>query len=522
MSNLILFFPFFITIILERHAVFVNQKLVYRFKKISYLKFILELIKSRSLRYHKDKFFFFLKFKQYFITLIVTLFIESFFIVLTNSYELSVILTTVFFIVFYFINYQKCRTLKEPLVWSDICLIKEVFLCPKFYLAYVPKVTYFYLLIVLSVFISFLYYLPKHKVDTTLWWSALFSLVIITAFFISNFYRNYKVFDCYLSYDSLIDGLNLGVILSLIYEILILNNRGYKLYLKNFLKNHNEKHDISTNNKSNTNKVVLMQAESFCSLKRLQFEKDPFLFENHKDLSCRWVLNVPYLGAYTMRTEFSVLTGINLRDLKVFSYDPYLLAKKIPITSLATLYKRLGFTNICVHPNFKEFFSRNKVMQNFDFDLFLSKKELQESLVQQGRTTKSIDDATLLKLVSDVIIKDYKDKKVFVFIITMGSHGPWQTSYLKKTKNFDELALYKEKINILSNASVSLLDNCSKEDCPISLVLYGDHLPVIEKLYSSKEHLMPDVLIYNVPNLKGKTNIISSNTLHNLVLKVVS
>ena len=184
-----LILPVLFHIEIIEYEICVNKKLVHRFKKRIYLKFTLALIKKITSLDNKNIFFFKLKVKRYLILFTLTLFIEAIFLVLTNSYELCAILSSVLIIVFYFINYQKCRILKEPIVWSDICLLKEVFLCPKFYLAYVPKITYLYLVLVLFLFLLCLYYVPKHNVDNTIYWSALFVIAIVVAIFIIAYHK---------------------------------------------------------------------------------------------------------------------------------------------------------------------------------------------------------------------------------------------------------------------------------------------------------------------------------------------
>lgn len=128
---------------------------------------------------------------------------------------------------------------------------------------------------------------------------------------------------------------------------------------------------------------LLIQAESFVPIGALLDR--PSRMPAIDELMCRstsGALKLDWRGAYTMRTEFAVLTGIAPRELETYGFDPYRLAAMMPMQSLAWQLKAQGYRTVVCHPNDARFFERDKVMKNLGFDEFIDLSVLQTKLIR--------------------------------------------------------------------------------------------------------------------------------------------
>lgn len=172
--------------------------------------------------------------------------------------------------------------------------------------------------------------------------------------------------------------------------------------------------------------VVMVQAESFCDIATLLPPEKAALLPNFLP---NWnamkakarTLPTPgdAFGAYTMRTEFTMLTGLAMHHMGPWALNPYLLAARQPTWSLARLFAGLGYETLCVHPYHKDFFQRDKVMHNFGFQHFADIETLRH-LPTFGPYTS---DIALAQWVQTYL--QQSTKPVFCFVITMEAHGPW-------------------------------------------------------------------------------------------------
>jgi hypothetical protein len=176
--------------------------------------------------------------------------------------------------------------------------------------------------------------------------------------------------------------------------------------------------------------VALLQAESFCDVRETFAARlTPAQREALRDFLPHWdrlkdmgrALPTPEdaFGAYTMRAEFSALTGLPRRALGPWAFNPYLLASRRPVWSLAWHLRDRGYAALCLHPHRETFFRRHRVMPNLGFERFAGVKEL-------GRLEKFgpyVSDRALGGAVLGELGK--AAGPMFCFVITMEAHGPW-------------------------------------------------------------------------------------------------
>lgn len=245
-------------------------------------------------------------------------------------------------------------------------------------------------------------------------------------------------------------------------------------------------YSAESNKKAPAGSIVLLQAESLINFDNLGTQ-----LSFTADAELRAELELYYFGAYTMRTEFSVLTGIDPRRLGAYAFDPYQLAGRMPMGSLASLLKEAGFYCICLHANSGRFFNRRVVMRNLGFDETIFAEDL--ALLN----TAGFKDTVVYQTACQRLQKAAAlGQKLFVFIISLDGHGPY-TGKIQPGEDREhsihsvkdrcgmavsarpELAVYRQKQQSLEQGVQLLRESMSSAD---SLFIYGDHLPPISSL----------------------------------------
>ena len=233
--------------------------------------------------------------------------------------------------------------------------------------------------------------------------------------------------------------------------------------------------------------VLLVQAESFCDIREHLEGKQK---EALKDFLPNWdklkalgrTLPTPEdaFGAYTMRTEFSKLTGLEMKELGAFAFNPYLLAARRPMWSLARLFRNKGYETVCIHPYHKGFFRRDKVMPNLGFERFLGIEELGD-LEKFGPYTSDL--ALGKRIVQEL---ETATRPVFCFAITMEAHGPWLEGRLEADKNPPDT--YRDIVNLFDSETGAYLRHLLNMDALLEIPnviafrqiytwMYSDHMP---------------------------------------------
>lgn len=233
--------------------------------------------------------------------------------------------------------------------------------------------------------------------------------------------------------------------------------------------------------------VILIQAESFCDIREYVAGEQK---EALKDFLPNWdrlkamgrTLPTPTdaYGAYTMRTEFSKLTGLEMRDVGAFAFNPYLLAARQPMWSLARFFRDKGYETVCIHPYHKGFFRRNKVMANLGFEHFWGIEELDDL----ERFGPYVSDLALGKRILQKL--EESARPMFCFAITMEAHGPWLEGRLGEAPPCvtgsaasiftAEVFLYLQHLRNMDTV-LSLFGGAKEPEHKYSVWLYGDHLP---------------------------------------------
>lgn len=461
------------------------------------------------------------------IAALVGLQIFCFFAILTGRPWMSVILSLALALLLLVVNRVKEQVLHEPLVLADAYLLPQVWKFPEMYFPFMPVKPMLIggVFLVLSLGIM-LFLEPRLTTSCYLillpWLTSVFLIPIIGVLVLRYSSFGQTLAEKLLrlvpvSHDAAMDAMRNGPLAAAYVHPI---QAGYFLQSQpDFLQSsaHRPKqsrwseqfeaflteiHDLPLQERPH---VVLIQAESFADI-RPQLSQDQqdalegFLPNWEQLHSQRRILPTPpdAYGAYTMRTEFSMLTGLKMQELGPFAHNPYILAGRSPLWSLARFFSQEGYTSTCLHPYHKDFFQRDKVMPNLGFDAF-----------EDIDTLYNLD--TFGPYTSDKALTDYiierihtAHKPIFHFAISIEAHGPWQKGrltgkeiqdclglkaqlfsnelqiYLCHLKHMDDMFGKFMKDNDQTATSISdLSENKVKQgfDRPIKLWAYSDHKP---------------------------------------------
>jgi hypothetical protein len=240
--------------------------------------------------------------------------------------------------------------------------------------------------------------------------------------------------------------------------------------------------------------IVAVQSESFFDARRMwpQISDEVFgwLDDIKQDSLQYGLLEVPAVGANTVRTEFAFLSGLRKEALGVHRFNPY---RKLPAQGVHTIAHRLrtaGYRTICVHPYTAKFYGRNKVYPLLGFDEFIDVG----AFGAHDKAGPFIGDPAVAAKVSELLANE-RHKPLFVFVITMENHGPLHLENVGEAEasrlyqqmppeGFNDLSVYLRHIGNAGIMLKKLRASLSLQNRPGCLCWYGDHVPIMPGIYA--------------------------------------
>ena len=237
--------------------------------------------------------------------------------------------------------------------------------------------------------------------------------------------------------------------------------------------------------------IIVVMAESLSDptkIKDVTYTADPL--STYRQLSKQYASGnaiVDIYGGETSMSEFEFLTASTARFLNGKRY-PYSQIIKTKTNSILTTLSHEGYYNIAIHPNDGNFYNRINVYRDLGFNKMVFKEDF-------GVTDDTVSDKDTAKQIIQQYENCNEDKK-FIFTITIESHLPYEeTKY--DTYNIDvksdkfseeeikELKTYSQGIYNLDKSYEYLVDYFSQREEPVMIVLFGDHLPHLNKIHES-------------------------------------
>jgi hypothetical protein len=240
--------------------------------------------------------------------------------------------------------------------------------------------------------------------------------------------------------------------------------------------------------------IIAVQSESFFDPRRIfpgirrdvlaNFDRVSAEAEYHGYVS------VPAWGANTVRSEFAFLSGLTESELGVHRFNPFRRVLNARVRTLAHVMRERGYRTVCLHPYPASFYGRDQVYPHLGFDAFIDIAAFADA----PRAGPYVADAALLEKISSII--DSSDRPVFLFVITMENHGPLHLekvdagelpAYYDQSPpvGCDDLTIYLRHLKNADQMIGKLTDFLSKQKTPSVLCWYGDHVPIMPRVYET-------------------------------------
>ena len=241
--------------------------------------------------------------------------------------------------------------------------------------------------------------------------------------------------------------------------------------------------------------IIILMSESLfdpLKLKNIKWKQDPLKYTRtlvkNRDLNAAVVST---FGFRTANTEFEFLTG---NSLSFFSKGviPYINLFHEHHANLTDNFKKEGYALNAIHPGARSFYNRNEVYQKMGFDHFSAADEFVGAPLFGQQIS---DNAILEKISEQVAITDKKmDKPFFDFIVTIQNHYPYDVNPFDLKDTLFEIEGLTPSDAIVLNHYSKLIANSDefhknliallgRRNRPTLLVIFGDHLPPLQKDY---------------------------------------
>ena len=235
--------------------------------------------------------------------------------------------------------------------------------------------------------------------------------------------------------------------------------------------------------------IIFLQLESFFDVEYIEGAKisqdvTPIFRELKKNYPSGF-LTVPSISAGTANTEFECITGMSIHDFGTGEYPYKTVLQDTTSESINTYLKKYGFTTHAIHNNVGNFYDRNVVFSNLNFDNFLSLDYMGN--IERNALGWAKDD-----MLTDEILLclDSSEGNDFVYTISVQAHGKYpQTPVTQNTitvseyindLEIDGFEYYVNQLFEVDQFIGQLLSALSERDERTMVVLYGDHLPGFE------------------------------------------
>ena len=394
-----------------------------------------------------------------------------------------------FFVIFTLISRVKFRFIREPLIFSDLALVVDVFRYKEIFYASWLNIAFWAFAILYVFGLSALIMaleptllpagnaVPAALAGLVVWFSPLVLLTVqpVRAL-VSQFLRTF-IGRLDLRANTIRFGTFGYIVLNFLMWIGNIRDK------RTFIDEARKSLDSAANTLVRFRKeeaaplVVVWQSESFVDMRHFGLDglSLPHL-DTLRERAAQWgrLANV-FEGGYTLRTEFAVLSGIQPESIDLDASYPYLRAGEYADLVWPMRLKKAGWRTHFVHPYERTFFMRHKAIPQLGFD----RMTMLDAFDHRPKPSAPyVPDMTLAHRVCNICEEYPEDRGAFVFVASMENHGPWQRGRCGNLS--DPVDIYCRLLERSDAALGHLVGELNEMDRPVWLVFYGDHAPLLK------------------------------------------
>jgi hypothetical protein len=263
--------------------------------------------------------------------------------------------------------------------------------------------------------------------------------------------------------------------------------------------------------------VIAVQAESFVDLARsgLRDVALPGLAAARTRAALHGPLTVPVQGAWTLRCEYSFLTGLPLHAFGMDALHPYRRMPHPPRT-LAHHLREHGYRTLFVHPFDIAFFNRDTAMPKLGFERLIG----EEAFDGAAREGYYISDLAVAERV--LALAAAATEPLFCMVATMENHNPWGRGRLPGVDSAVEQ--YLHHLRNSDRMIARLMAGIEALGRPAVFAFYGDHVPTLHALAEPFPDTRTDYVIMGWRDgawLPGEARALSLDRLAEAILEVL-
>lgn len=374
---------------------------------------------------------------------------------MTGSPAVSCLLVLALLLILALSSNAKLGILGEPLVFSDLVVAKSFLKEPKFYLHAISPLARAALLIGLPLMLVTLAVVSWHGATTTRIAGAITALLAFATLRALISDKSLMSRPCLAQ-----DFARHGLLATLV------------LYWRRWKETPPPEPASQEPPAPSAPTLVILQCESFCDM-ALGSETQvdlPNLARARARAEASGRLLVSGFGAYTMRTEYGVLSGREETDLGFRAFDPFLTAGSEASHGLGNKLARLYPERLFVHPHDMKFYARDRIMPELGFTRLIG----EESFRNAPRFGPYIGDVAFGAFIASLIGPD--GHAPLIYGVTMENHGPWSDGRLKEAGGAEAYALHRRNSDTMLGLVMDALDEKGSDAV---LVFFGDHRPSI-------------------------------------------
>lgn len=415
----------------------------------------------------------------------VWLFVYALLVLLLGRPWFSIALISAFILVLVQVNNAKMKSLCEPFVYQDFEYFTDAIRHPRLYIPFLGWGKFFIAVAGFTAAVVIGYFgeaVPDNRfaLDAQ---GGVILVLLISAVLLIEIGRRYLPAQ---RFEPLADVTNYGLIASLwAYGAACIKHPSMVVVPFAIPPKRTEKQSLPH--------LVVVQSESFFDARRLYSGIRSEVLSTFDVLKRQSLmhgkLDVPAWGANTVRTEFSFLTGIDGQSLDVHRFNPYrAVAAGWEVDTIASYLKSIGYRTVCVHPYPASFYLRDRVYPKLGFDTFLDIAEFKVAELA-GQYISDLEVARKI-----IALLHEGEQPVFIYAITMENHGPLHlesatqqdaASFYKHPPpdGVDDLTIYLRHLNNADAMIGVLMDSMKNLERQAGLCWYGDHVPIMPKVY---------------------------------------
>ncbi|MFG1478120.1 LTA synthase family protein [Xanthobacter sp. V4C-4] len=225
----------------------------------------------------------------------------------------------------------------------------------------------------------------------------------------------------------------------------------------------------------NWDAVVVIQSESFYDLRRQGVALDLQALDALKSRAlAHGRLVVPCYGAYTLRPEFAVSTGLPFAAQGMDRFHPYLRARRFAGHALPAELAAEGWETVFIHPYDPHFFSRARAVPHLGFQRFLTEADF----AGMERFGPYVADAAVgTRMRAELAAARQRARPLYMMAVTMEAHDPYGAGRLADTD--DPLEQYCRHVTHADALLAGMVAELDAQTDRSLLVFYGDHAPLL-------------------------------------------